>query len=50
MSTVREAVEWSYKDLNQICSSQDFKRMLRMRKSPIALLYKVVPLIWKVRV
>lgn len=50
MSSVREAVEWAYKDLKQIWSSQDYKRMLRVRKSPIALLYKAAALLWNVRV
>lgn len=39
MSAVREAVEWTYKDLKQIWLSQDYKRLLKVRQSPIALLY-----------
>ena len=50
MSAVREAVEWTYKDLKQIWTSQDFKRLLRVRKSPLALLYKAAALLWNVRV
>jgi len=46
MSAVREAVEWTYKDLKQIFSSQDFKRQLKVRQAPIALLYKTSALLW----
>ena len=37
MSAVREAVEWSYKDVKQMWSSQDFKRMLKVGKARIGL-------------
>ena len=49
MSAVREAVEWTYKDLKQMWSSQDFKRQLKIRKCPIALLYKAAGLLWNVK-
>ena len=39
MSAVREAVEWSYRDIKQMWSSQDFHRNMKVRKSPISLLY-----------
>ena len=39
MSAVREAVEWSYKDIKQTWSSQHFHRKLKVRQSPSALLY-----------
>lgn len=45
MSAVREAVEWSYKDLKQMWSSQDSKRFLRVRKAPIALMYRTAALL-----
>ena len=37
--SVREAVEWTYKDLRQIWTSQNFRKILRVRKSPIEMLY-----------
>eukprot|EP00171_Calliarthron_tuberculosum_P007558 IDg7558t1 len=49
MSMVREAVEWTYKDLKQIWTSQDFKRQLKVLQSPIALLYKSSALLWNFR-
>ena len=49
MSAVREAVEWTYKDLKQMWSSQDFKRQRKIRKCPIALLYKAAELLWNVK-
>ena len=49
MSAVREAVEWTYKDLKQMWSSQDFKRQLKIRKCPIALLYKAAGLLWNIK-
>lgn len=43
------AVEWSYKDLKQVWTSQDFKRSLKVHQSPIALLYKSAALLWNFR-
>lgn len=40
MSSVRVAVEHNYKDLKQYWVSQDFARNLRVKKAPIALLYR----------
>ena len=40
MSSVREAVEWTYKDVKKMWTSQEFQRGLKVRKGPIALLYK----------
>ena len=45
ISALREAVEWSYKDIKQIWSSQDYKRGLKVRKAPIALMYKAAALL-----
>jgi len=39
MSSVREAVEWSYKEIKLHFTSQDMKRKLKARESPISLLY-----------
>lgn len=50
MSSAREAVEWSYKDLKQMWTSQDFKRMLKVRKAPISLMYKGAALLWNYKV
>lgn len=50
MSAAREAVEWSYKDLKQMWSSQDYKRMLKVRKAPISLMYKGAALLWNIKV
>lgn len=50
MSAVRTAVEWTYKDVKQLWCSQDFKRSLKVRKSPIALLYKASALLWNFHV
>lgn len=40
MSSSREAVEWSYKNLKQHFASHGFKRLLKVRKLPIALIYR----------
>lgn len=50
MSAVREAVEWTYKDIKQLWTSQDFKRGLKVRKAPIALMYKASALLWNFHV
>ena len=39
MSAVRVAVEWNYKDLKQLWSFNDFPRGLKVRKSPLGLIY-----------
>ena len=39
MSRVREAVEWSYKDLKQMWTRNDFARSLKVRQAPISLLF-----------
>ena len=49
MRAVREAVEWTYRDLKQMWSSQDFKRQPKIRKCPIALLYKAAGLLWNIK-
>ena len=50
MSAVREAIEWSYKDIKQLWSSQDFKRNLKVRMAPISLLYKTAALLTNFKV
>ena len=49
-SAVREAVEWSYKDIKQMWSSQDFKRMLKVGKAPIGLFYTAAALLCNFKV
>lgn len=39
MSSMREAVEWSYKDLKQMWTRNDFARSLKVRQAPISLIY-----------
>ena len=46
MSAVRKAVEWSYKEIKQLWTSQYCKRGLKFRKAPIELLYKAFLLLW----
>ena len=50
MSSVREAVEWTHKDIKQLWTTQDFKRKLNVRQSPIALLYQTAAILWNFRV
>lgn len=41
MNAARIAVEWGYKDVKQMWTSQDFGRKLKIRKGPVGLLYVV---------
>lgn len=50
MSAAREAVEWNYKDTKQQFTTMDFRRILKVRKSPVALMYKMSALLWNVKV
>lgn len=50
MSSVRESVEWSYKDLKQMWTSQDYKRMLKVRKARVSLMYIGAALLWNFKV
>ena len=45
MSSVREAVEWGYKDVKQTFSRLDFPRQLKVLLLPAGLLYKVAVLL-----
>lgn len=49
MSAVRVTVEHSYKDIKQYWTSQDFARMLKVIKAPIALLYRASCLLFNIR-
>lgn len=40
MNAVRDAIKWTYKDIKQLWTSQDFKRGLKVRKAPIAMIYQ----------
>lgn len=44
-SAVRVSVEHSYNDLKQMCSSQDYKQILKVSSSPIALIFKAAALL-----
>jgi hypothetical protein len=50
MSAARVAVEWNYKDLKAMWSTQDFKRKLKVRQSPVAVLYITSALLWNCKV
>lgn len=50
MSSLRESVEHNYKDIKQQWVSQDFPRNLKVRQSPISLLYKASAVLWNFRV
>jgi hypothetical protein len=39
MSPVQVAVEWNYKDVKAMWTTQDFKRKLKVRELPVAVLY-----------
>lgn len=49
MSAVRVSVEHTYKDLKQQWQSQDYPRNLKVRKSPVGLLYRSAALLWNFR-
>lgn len=46
MSSAREAVVWLYKDSKQIWSSQDYKRLHKLRQAPVYLMYKEAESLW----
>jgi nuclease HARBI1 len=50
MSAVRVAVEWSYKDVKAMWTTQDFKRKLKVRQSSVAVLYILSVLLWNCKV
>ena len=50
MSSVREAVNWTYKDIKQLWTTQDYNRQLNVRLSPVALLYQTAAILWNFRV
>ena len=39
MSSVRETIEWDYKDLKGLWKCTDYKNGLKMRKQPIAKIF-----------
>lgn len=49
-SAVRVSVEWNYKDVKQMWTINDFSRALKVRKSPIALLYISSALLWNMKI
>lgn len=50
MSEARVCVEQNYKDVKQLWCSQDFARRMKVRQSPISLLYKMSVLLTNFRV
>lgn len=50
MSSVREAVEWLYKDFKQMWTIQNYKRMLKVIQAPVSLMYKAAVLLWNFKV
>lgn len=50
MSSIREAVEWSYKDLKQMCSIQDYNTILNVRHETVSLMSKEEWLLWHFKV
>lgn len=46
MSRVETAVECSYKDVKQNFTMKDFNRLLMVRKSPVAMMYKASAVLW----
>lgn len=50
MSEVIAAVERNYKDLKQLWNSQDFDCIIKVRQSPVVLLYKMSALLTNFRV
>lgn len=50
MSSVRESLECSYKDLKKRWTENDYRRMLKVRKAPVALIYKSTVVLWNIKV
>jgi len=49
MKVPRTSVEWGYKDVKQMCSFFDFPRQMKLRETPVGLLYKSGALFWNLR-
>jgi hypothetical protein len=41
MSSCRESIEWNYGDVGKLWALVDYKKVLKMRKMPVAKMYKV---------
>lgn len=50
MGKTHVAVEQNYKDLKQSCTSQDFAGDMKVKKAPIALLYKTAAILFSFHV
>lgn len=46
MKVPRAAVEWGFKDVKQVCSTLDFPLKMRIRESPVDLLYQAGVFMW----
>jgi len=49
MNVPRTAVEWGFKDVKQMCSLLDFPRRMKLRETPVGLLYRAGALFWNLR-
>jgi len=49
MAGLRVSVEWGYKEVKQVFTSLDFKRKLKIREGPVALVYRCTALLWNMR-
>lgn len=50
MNAVRTAVEWSYGEVKQRSTIQDFKRAIKLRQGPVAELYVAAVLLHNFRI
>ena len=50
MASVREAIEWSYKDVKQLWKYCDYKHILQLRKQPVAKIFFICLLLRNVYV
>lgn len=50
MKFAREAAEWSYENLKQVFVSNDFRRQRKVRRAPIALMYRASAVLWQTNV
>lgn len=49
ISSAREAIEGSYKNLKQQFTSKDFRTMLRVGKGTIGLMYRAAAVMWNAK-
>ena len=49
MNVPRTSVEWGFKDVKQMCSFLDSPSKMKLRETPVGLLYKAGALFWNLR-